>query len=194
MAELDLNESAWQRAKRDAEGIYRTTTFGVALAIMELLAVPVAVLATVNHHDTATQVTVPILSGALALALAFGVILVVQLAIAPVRQRDELRRNWVQSEPVKPVNIELTLRNERRKANGFYSVHNGAMVTTTEDQKGAEEWTNRVVDLLSEYVDADAAREFIEAPKNLTGLRRQLQAQTRVLDQIIERISSKSNP
>lgn len=187
MVDPNLNESAWQRAMQDAERIYKTTTFGVALAIMELLAIPAAVLATVGQEETATQIAVPVLSGALALALAFITVLVVQLAAAPVRQRDELRAAW--GEPVKTVNVETTLRNERRKAAGFVTNGHRGPTHTREDKRRAEAWTNSLVNFLSEYVDADAAREFIDAASDTHGFSAQLDAQTAALDRIIDRLS-----
>jgi hypothetical protein len=186
----DLTESVWQRAKADAEGVYRTATFGVVLAIMELLAVPAAVLATVGHNDTTTQVAVPVLTGAVAMLLAFAAVLVFQLGAAPVRQRNELRQRWSRSEPepVQPVNIELTLRNERRRGGDILSTVASGVSHSTGDELAAEEWTSGVIDFLSEHVDEDAAREFIEASRNIDGFGRQLQARVQVLDRIIKRV------
>lgn len=101
--------------------------------------------------------------------MAFAVLFVVQLAAAPVRQRNELRAAWDTGEPVRAIDIELTLRNERRKVSGFYRVkpRGSGIFQTRENEQEAEEWTNRIVSLLSEHVSEDAAREFVEAPAAL---------------------------
>src|SRR6188474_241043 len=163
MAGPNLTESAWQRAKDDAAGVYKTATFGVVLAIMELLAIPAAVLATAGHEDTPTQVAVPILSGALALAFAFIVVLVVQIAAAPVRQRNELRQAWSrpEPEPVQPVNVEVSLSDFRRRGEDLINSVRGGH--NMEDEEAAESWTREAVQFLSKHCDTAAAREFIDA-------------------------------
>jgi hypothetical protein len=90
--EAHLDETAWARAKAGAAGVYRSPAFGIAVAIVELLALPAAVLFTADPGtSTQAQVAVPLLSGAIALVMAFLVVLAVQLASAPVAQRNEAR-------------------------------------------------------------------------------------------------------
>jgi hypothetical protein len=190
MNALNLTESAWQRAKRDAANAYRTPTFGLALALAELLAVPAAVLTTAGNDDTATQVAVPVLSGAVAIVLAVVVVLAMQLLAAPVRQRDELRRRWsrVEQDVDRPASVELTLRDERRKCDDLLAALSSKVDCSSEDRLAAEEWTSGMIDFLTEHVDADAARQFIEAARNVDGTASQLQARAQVLDRIIKRV------
>lgn len=188
MADPDLNESAWQRAIASARCVYPSTEFEVAAALMTIIAGSIAAVASAGA-DTTIQIAVPILGGAVALLMTFMVVLVFELVAAPIRQRNELRRACGSTEPVKPINIELTLRNERRKASGFYRVRqDGGIIRSSANEKGAEEWTNRIVGLLSEHLDADAAREFIEAPRGIDGFKGRLDAQAAALDRIIERL------
>lgn len=187
MADPNLTESAWQRAKSDAGGIYKSATFGVALAIMELLAVPAAVLATIGHHDTATQVAVPVLSGGLALALAFIIVLVVQLAAAPVRQRNELRAAW-ETPAIETVNIDLTLRNAHRKGNDLAKHLEGKQGTTKTDQGAAEQWADHVVDLMACRVPDYATRDFLSAGKDENGPVRRLRVRVDALQKIIDNL------
>jgi hypothetical protein len=192
VTDLDLSESAWQRAVAESARIYPTISFGTAASLATIVVGAVAAVASAGDNTT-TQIAYPIIGGALALALTFGVLFAIQLAAAPVRQRNELRDNWVRPESGRPINVELTLRNERRKANTFYRVRaNGTFTRTKEDEEGAEEWTNRIVGLLTEHVGPDAAREFIEAPGNLTQFKPRLDAQTRTLDRIIDGITEGS--
>lgn len=185
MADPDLNESAWQRAKHDAERIYKTTTFGVALAIMELLAIPAAVLATVGQGDTATQVTVPILSGALALALAFIFVLVVQLAAAPVRQRDELRRAWKTPE-IETVNVDLTLRNTHRRGNELAQHLEARDGVARGHREEIDAWVEEVVALLAAHLPDNAGQQFIAAGQDQKGPVRRLRLRVNALQQIID--------
>jgi hypothetical protein len=109
-----LEGGAWERAKADAMGVYRTPWFGLGAAIVELLAVPAAVLLTSDADtSTTTQVAVPILAGAVALVIAFLSIFVAQLAAAPYRQRNELRRH-VRSLPEGGTTSALLLEREQR--------------------------------------------------------------------------------
>lgn len=189
MANPDLNESAWQRAIASARRVYPSTEFEVAAALMTIIAGAIAAVAAANG-STMAQVAIPILGGAVALLMTFVVVLVFELVAAPIRQRNELRRSWNGAEPVQPINIELTLRNERRKASGFYRVRQGGgIIRSSADEQGAEEWTNRVVGLLTEHVNADAAREFIEAPRGIDGFKGRLDAQAAALDHIVERLA-----
>lgn len=189
MADPNLTESAWRKAKQDASRIYPSTEFEVAAALMTIIAGAIAAVVAASENTT-TQIAAPIIGGAVALLITFGVVFAVQLAAAPVRQRNELREAWDPGESVRPIDIELTLRNERRKASGFYrrTPRGGGWVQTQEHEKAAEEWTNRIVGLLSEHVDEDSAREFIEAPRNADGFKAGLDAQTAALDRIIAKL------
>jgi hypothetical protein len=109
----DLEQTAWQRGRRDAAAVYGSATFGIAVALVELVAIPAAVLFTVGETSTQTQVAVPILSGALALVLAFLAVLAVQVAAAPFRQRNEARTRLRDFERRDPDNARL--EDERRE-------------------------------------------------------------------------------
>lgn len=183
MADPSLTESAWQRAKDDAAGVYKTATFGVALAIMELLAIPAGVLATAGHEDTTRQVVVPILSGALALAFAFIVILVVQIAAAPVRQRNELRKAW--KAPKAQTGVVVKLWNAYRKGCDL-SARMDERLPEERDWKAAEAWAEETADLLAGNVPETATRGFFEAGWYETDLVRQIDDRTGELKKLIE--------
>lgn len=188
MADPNLTESAWQRAAEVSARVYRTTEFGVAATLMTIIFGSVAAVASAGQ-DTTTQIAAPILGGALALALTFAVLFVVQLAAAPVRQRNELRAHWPRpgAKPVeKPVNVELTLRNERRRGSDLKAALSNKWSTTTFDEQEAETWTSGVVQFLNEHVDEAAVKEFIEASREADGLSEQLEARISALDEIIE--------
>lgn len=186
MSDPNLTESAWRRARSESVRIYPSTEFEVAAALMTIIAGAVAAVASAGETITA-QIAVPIVGGAVALLFAFGVVFAVQLVAAPIRQRDELRRAWSRPEPqpVQPVNVELTLRNERRKGGDLLNSFVGALGHTTADELAVEEWTEGLVDLLSEHLDADAAKRFIEATKHVSRFSDQLDARLRALDEII---------
>lgn len=183
MADPNLTESAWQRAKVDAAGVYKTATFGVVLAMMELLAVPAAVLATVGHEDTARQVVIPILSGAFALAFAFIVVLTIQVAAAPIRQRNELRAAW--SAPQAQTGTIVKLWNAYRKGCDL-SARMEELLPQERDWKAAEAWAEETAGLLAGNVPEQAAREFFEAGGYETDLVRQIDDRTGELKKLIE--------
>jgi hypothetical protein len=185
MADPNLTESAWQRAKEDAAGIYKTATFGVALAIMELLAVPAAVLATAGHEDTARQVVVPILSGAVALAFAFIVVLVVQVAAAPVRQRNELRAAW--SSPVgQPTDIGLRLWNAYRKGSELSRRLEDEPSRASYDRKQADQWAEETAELLAANVPKEVGQHFFSAGENEPNLSARVYDRAEALKKIID--------
>lgn len=103
-----LRESAWARAKTDANRVYRSPLFGIALALVGLMATSLGVLFTVGSTvSTGTQVAVPLLSGTAAIAITFLIVLVLQTASAPLRQRNELRQSWPVGPIHEPPNVEL---------------------------------------------------------------------------------------
>jgi len=182
-----LKESAWDRAKADAEGVYRTPWFGLAVAIVELLAIPTAVLFTAGGDtSTATQIAVPILSGAVALVIVFLSVLVIQLAVAPVRQRNELRREWPSPLRRTPLSAEIALRNLVRTGDDMADSMSQGMGYTTDDEEAAQNWTNEVVQALSEGEAEAAARDFIAASEGVPGAPRKLRARVKKLREIAE--------
>lgn len=187
MADPDLNESAWQRAIASARGVYPSTEFEVAAALMTIIAGSIAAVASASG-DTTTQIAIPILGGAVALLMTFVVVLAFELVAAPIRQRNDLRRAWSVPE-VKTVNIGLTLRNLHRK--GGELTHRGtSMGISRRDEMKMEEWADGVVDFLVAHVPEDLAQAFIAAGAAEAAAGRRLQAQLNALQQIIDDLGS----
>jgi hypothetical protein len=185
MADPDLIESAWQRAKVDAAGVYRTTTFQLGGALLTAIFSALALIAQ-EGQPTTTQVAVPILGAAVAILLSVVIVFACQLAAAPIRQRNELREAWETPE-VKTVNVGLTLRNLHRK--GGELTHRGtSMGISRRDGMLMEEWADGVVDFLVAHVPEDLARPFIAAGASEAGSGRRLQARLTALQQIIDKI------
>jgi hypothetical protein len=159
---LAVRESAWERAKTDAASVYRSSAFGIAVTLVELVSIPVAVLFTVGA-DTAlqTQLAVPVLSGAVALVLAVVGVFAVQLAAAPVRQRNELRHGWTTAPAEDRPDVEMTLRNYIRRGDAvqerFVSGYSSS------DVRVADEWAEEVSQFLVRYCSPEAARAFLTA-------------------------------
>jgi hypothetical protein len=93
MTEPNLTESARTRARRDAARVYPSTEFEVAAALMTIIAGSIAAVASASDNAT-TQIALPIIGGAISLLLTFGAVWCIQLAVAPLRQRNELRMHW----------------------------------------------------------------------------------------------------
>ena len=69
MADPNLTESAWQRAKVDAAGVYRTTTFQLGGALVSAIFSAVALILQ-EGQPTSTQVAVVVLAAAVAILLS----------------------------------------------------------------------------------------------------------------------------
>ena len=170
-AELDRarRESVWERAKRDAGNVYRSTAFAITLALVGLMAASIAVLFTVGPEVAlTTQIVVPLLSGVTSIAIAVLVVVAWQSGAAPVRQRNELRRDW----PVGPTekaekapDVELTIRDYIRR---------GALLAnfrgvTREHETQVEAWAAEVISFLSAHATSGTAKRFITASDGESG-------------------------
>jgi hypothetical protein len=185
VADPDLNESAWQRAAENASRIYRTSEFGGAATLMTIIFGAVAAVAADGEKAT-TQIAILILGGAVALLLTFVVVLAVQLATAPVRQRNELRQAWRMPE-IETVNVDLTLRNAHRRGNELaqgFEAKGGS--TTRTDREKADAWVEEVVALLAAHLPELFGQQFIAAGRNETGPVRRLRLRVDALQQIID--------
>jgi regulator of RNase E activity RraB len=180
----NLSESTWQRAKRDAEGVYKSPSFWVVVTIVGLLAVGFSVLATAGESDTTNHVVVPILSGVIALAIVFLIVLMAQVAAAPVRQRNDLRRNWSHSEPVQQINVGLTLSDFRRRGDDLLKSFRHGF--DSEDEEAMEQWTADAIQFLSLHCDTALARKFIDASQAETKFLDKLEARLTALGTIID--------
>ena len=182
-----LRESAWSRAKADANRVYRSPLFGIALALVGLMATSIGVLFTVGSTvSTGTQVAVPLLSGTAAIAITFLIVLVLQTASAPVRQRNELRQSWPVGPIHEPPNVELTLRNYVRRGEAVQDRVDGA--STRDDRRAAEDWAEEVVQFLMAHGPPDAARAFLTATEDGRPSYR-VDAQLKRLREIAEAVS-----
>jgi hypothetical protein len=183
MAEPNLTESAWQKAKEDAAGIYRTTTFQLGGALLAAIFSALAVIAQ-EGQPASTQAAVLVLAAAVAILLSVVVVLVCQLAAAPVRQRNLLRESW--SEPKKIVNVDLTLRDAYRKGNELAKRLEQRTAWTRTDRSESEDWIDSVVPLLAGNVPDDATREFLATGGGESSFVRRLRQQVTALQNIID--------
>jgi hypothetical protein len=188
MADPNLTESAWQRAKEDAAGVYRTTTFQLGGALVTTIFSALALFAQEGQPGATTQVAVTILAAAVAMLLSVVVVLVCQLAAAPVRQRNELRQNWNRPDPnpIQPVNVGLSLRDFRRQGDDLLKSLRGGYIT--EDEETAERWTRETIQFLSQHCDPALAQTFIDASRGETNFLPSLQARISALDGIIDNV------
>ncbi|MBK5220953.1 MAG: hypothetical protein JJE35_14415 [Thermoleophilia bacterium] len=182
MADPNLTESAWQRAKVDAAGVYRTTTFQLGGALLTAIFSALALIAQ-EGQPTTTQVAVTILAAAVASLLSVVVVFACQLAAAPVRQRNELRNSW--PEPIKTVNVDLTLRDAYRKGNDLAKELEGKQGYSRHDRELAKDWADGAVPLLAGNVPDQATREFMAAGGGESSFVRQLRQQVTALQKII---------
>lgn len=181
MANPDLFESAWRRAKRDAAGVYWSATFALSMFVLGLLAAAGAGLETPVHSDTETRVLVPLAFGLGSLVVGCLAVLAFEVAAAPLRQRDEQRRAWASPDPVDP---ELALRNLRRRGRGLL-----AELGTPDfslDDTAVETWTSEVTEILGASGSREQAERFVDASGAGRGLVPALESRLAALDGIIE--------
>lgn len=183
MADPNLTESAWKRAKVDAAGIYNTTTFQLGGALLTAIFSALALIAQEGQPAT-TQIAVPILAAAVAILLSVVVVFAFQLAAAPIRQRNELRDSW--SEPTRPVNVELTLRDAYRKGNDLAKELEAREGHTRRDKELSKNWADAVVPLLAGNVPDQGTRDFLAAGGAESSFVRQLRQQVTALEKIID--------
>lgn len=190
MAEPDLHESAWDRAKAAAGEAYRSTAFQVSLALSGLICVSGAVIFTADSSTPVqTQIAVPILAGVIGLLIPFLAVLALQAAKAPLAQRNELRRAW-DSEPLRePVNVELTLLNYARTAEDNADSMAALGNYTKTEEEALEEWTDDVARFLSAHAP-DHGREFIEAGRGVVGVPQKSRLRAQKLRDIADKLKS----
>jgi hypothetical protein len=179
----DLNESAWRRATAMAAGVYPTTTFQVAAALISIIFGSIAAAAA-SEANTTTQVACPVLGGATGLLMAFAVVFGAQLIAAPIRQRDELRLAQ-QAPKAETVSVDLTLRNAHRKGNELAKTLERSQGTTTSERYNAEQWTDEVVALMAGKAPDTATRDFLTAGQAETDPVRRLRMHVDALQRII---------
>ncbi|HEV7482139.1 MAG TPA: hypothetical protein VGO13_03475 [Solirubrobacterales bacterium] len=183
MADPNLTESAWQRAKVESAGVYRTTTFQLGGALLTAIFSSLALIAQ-EGQPTTTQVAVPILAAAVAILLSVVIVFVCQLAAAPIRQRDALRAAW-EAPVIETVNIDLTLRNAHRKGNDLAKTLERKQGTTRTDRDAAEQWADEVVALMAGKVPDEATRDFLDAGKDELAPVRRLRLRVDALQSVI---------
>ena len=188
MADPNLTESAWQRAKVDAAGVYQSTTFQLGGALLTAIFSALALIAQ-EGQPTTTQVAVPILAAAVAILLSVVIVFACQLAAAPVRQRNALREAWETPE-IETVNVDLSLRNAHRKGDDLANQLESQRGLYSGDPRRVEDWTEEVAHLLAGNVPDEEARKFLEAAttKQGAGLVPRLRARLKALQQIIDKL------
>ena len=188
MADPNLTESAWRRAKEDAAGVYPTTAFQIGGALVTLIAGAIAAVVSANE-STSIQIAVPVLGGAVALGMTFLAVLIFQLAAAPVRQRNALRANWPTSAPRKSLNVEIALRNLHRKGDDL-ATRLEKEGYAEEDREKVDAWAEEVVALMTDNVPDDATRKFLEAGDEESGFISRLRVRVATLWVVIYELYS----
>lgn len=183
MADPDLNESAWQRAKNDSAGVYPTTAFQIGGALMTLIVGAIAAVASADGNPS-IQIAIPVLGGAAALGMTFLAVLAFQLVAAPIRQRNELRGAW--TAPEAQTGIGVKLWNAHRKGCDLSTRIATEPGRDSYYRKAAEEWTQETADLMAGNVSQEAARDFFTAGRYEGDLERQIDDRTTELEKIIE--------
>lgn len=182
MADPNLTESAWLRAKDDAIGVYKTPAFWIGAFLVGLLFAAASLIAS-EGQPLSTQVGVSLFCGTLSMIVTLVFVAAVQLAAAPVRQRNELRGAW--TAPEAQTGIVVKLRNAYRKGCDL-SARMEEKLPQERDWKAAEAWAEETAGLLAGSVPEEATREFFEAGAYESDLVRQIDDRTEELKKLIE--------
>jgi hypothetical protein len=181
--DANLTESVWDRAKGDAARVYPTTGFGVAATLMTIIFGSVAAVAS-SDGNASSEIAIPILGGAAALALTFLVVLAFQLVVAPVRQRNALRA----AAPLitdQPANLRAQLWNTYRKGVDLCRRIDNEPNRPSYDRRLAEEWVEEAACLLVGNVPDEVSQQFFSAAE-YEGMRQRLEGHVDALKEIID--------
>ncbi|MGC1853394.1 MAG: hypothetical protein WA687_13240 [Solirubrobacterales bacterium] len=181
MAKPDLSESAWWRAKREAIRAYRSATFALSMTVLSLLTAALAGLNTPDNADTRTELLMPLAFGLAALVVGCLLVLAFEVAAAPLRQRNELRRTWVSLDPLDP---DLELKDLRRRGRDMLAELGTPNFSL--DGDAAETWTLEVVEFLGTHGDREQAELFLDVSDGKRGPVPALESRLAALDGIVE--------
>lgn len=186
----NLDESAWSRALTATGRVYGSSTFQIGLSIVFLLASGIALIFTADSDaSTVKKAAVTVVVGLVALVLVLIGAFLFELAAAPLRQRNQLRRAWP-TEPIrKPVDSELAVREfARRGEDREKKITDFSGGYTSDDLEWTERWTAEIVQFLSEHVASETAF-FISASKDAGNVHAQLGSRVQALEEIAERLA-----
>ncbi len=179
MTEPSRTETAWRRAKNDAEGVRGRMSFYIASGLW-LGAFSVLALVAQKGQPVAIQVAVAASTATVAALLSVAAVFVCQLAAAPVRQRNELRQ-------------ALQALKDRAHP-GLTQQKNEELIQLTDGighMPGpieVQEWTVYIVDFLVANAAEELAEAFMAAGAGETDAQRRLQARLQAVRQIIGRV------
>jgi hypothetical protein len=176
-----LDQSAWQLAKANAVGTYRSAPFTISGSCVGVLAAALAAL--VAFGEPAVKVAAVTL--VVGLAALFGCLLTViafQALAAPIRQRDQLRGALaaLAQEAVPDVGVILT--DLARRGDDLLSSCRGKGHYDADDERAAEAWTADAVAFLARHCDAQLALDFTRASRGTVSLLSRLEKRIAVLD------------
>jgi hypothetical protein len=185
MPNPDMDESAWRRAVDATAAVYGSTAFEIAFALVTAIVAAFAVL--IGDGSTKDQIASAILIVASGMALVLFLVFAVQLALAPLQQRNELRSAWPTGPIREPVNVDLNLREFARKFQDLATKASEYQVLTPDFESAADKLAEEAVQFSSEHVPSQA-KAFIELPPQTSFVRVQ-QARSRTLRSIADELA-----
>jgi hypothetical protein len=178
-----LDESAWELAKNNTAGVYKSAAFSIATAGVSVLAGAGA--AGLSSDRSAEEVVaISIVIGLAGIFVCLAAVLVFQVAVAPLRQRNELRQTWDGVGLLGSDGIAVRLTDFAREGDDLLS-HCKAGGYTSQDKSAVDNWTKEVVAFLSEQCDADLAKKFTLASRGTAPLVGRLEKRINALDEIV---------
>jgi hypothetical protein len=118
------------------------------------------------------------------MALTFLAVFTFAVAAAPLRQRNDLRALWSDSQPPGVDEVALQLKDLRRRGRDLLQGVSPSGYTV-EDQAAVEQWTQETIVFLSHRCEPRLASDFIEASAEdpfVPALEGRIAALDRILD------------
>jgi hypothetical protein len=190
MSDLPLEERAWDLAKRNAKAIYNSPSF--MLGSTSLLAAVGSLFAYLSWGGDPGKVLLGSLATGLGANLfCFASVLGFQVAVAPYRQRDDLRRSWRKSDRMSSDEIASRASGFARRGEDLLQACKGSGGYTRRQEAEIEEWTVAASDFLAQ-LEGRWAVEFSRASRGTGPMVAKLERRIEVLDALVETSAGES--
>jgi len=189
MGDLDLEETALERALSGTRRILTSAAFNLGVGGAVVITGAAAGLETYGDDP------VPIALTAVGIGLAVYLIssltvFIFQLGLAPVRQRNDLRRAMRSVNRISSEEVVGRVCDFARKGDDLLQQLKAAGGYTPEQGDEVERWTDEVASFLPLYCGGKSATEFSGASRGASRLVAKLEARIAVLDALTDSLTT----
>jgi hypothetical protein len=193
MSERSWDQSAWRLAKTNAIGVYTSAPFNLATGMASV--VVAASVALLSYGDKPLKVGLLAVAAGLGLyLLCYASVLAFQLAVAPIRQRDELRHLMHSGEQPSPAEVAAQVSDLARRGEDLLQGGRSGGGLTAHQRDEVEQWTSEVARFLSRHCAGAAPIEFSQASRGTAPLLGKLEDRLEILDRLVESLMGQGSP